>query len=185
VNISVKLSALAAQIHPTDPEGAFQQIASRLRPLLLAAKERGVFINFDMESTALKELTLDIFRRLLDEPALVDYPHAGIALQAYPKKFGARSGRLIGWAKSRNRRITIRPHQGRVLGLRNRDGGATELARASFLSKAETDANYERLARRMLENDQFISSAFGTHNVRSIAACMLPCGKAGAAAASL
>ena len=66
-NISVKISALYSQIHPADPETALAHLAARLRPLLRRAKERGVFINFDMESTALKDLTLDLFKRLLEE----------------------------------------------------------------------------------------------------------------------
>ena len=38
--------------------------------------------------------------------------------------------------------------------------------------KQETDAAYERLARRLLENSEVIDCAFGTHNVRTIAACL-------------
>src|SRR5262249_5003198 len=108
VNISVKLSALNPQIHPTDPEGAARGISKRLLPLLLAAKQRGVFINFDMESMALKDLTFELFMHILDEPKLVGYPHAGIALQAYLRHSDKDLERLIAWAKARNRRITIR-----------------------------------------------------------------------------
>ncbi len=57
VNVSIKLSALSSQIHPADPEGAIKAISNRLRPLLFAAKRGGVFINLDMESTALKAVT--------------------------------------------------------------------------------------------------------------------------------
>ena len=38
-----------------------------------------------------------------------------------------------------------------------------------WLKKAQSDANYERCARRMLEAHEWIYSAFGTHNVRSMA----------------
>ena len=66
----MKISALYSQIRPTDPETATECLSRRLRPLLLAAKERGVFINFDMESTTLKELTFELFKRLCDDAEL-------------------------------------------------------------------------------------------------------------------
>ncbi len=74
----------------------------------MAAKQRGVFINLDMESTALKDVTLEVFKRLLDEPGLRDYAHAGLAFQAYLRESERDLENLIDWAKARNRRITIR-----------------------------------------------------------------------------
>src|SRR5262249_54094778 len=50
LNISVKISALYSQIHPTDPDAAIEKISLRLRPLLRRAAALGAFINFDMES---------------------------------------------------------------------------------------------------------------------------------------
>ena len=38
-----------------------------------------------------------------------------------------------------------------------------------FLDKAETDANYERLSRMLLESHDVIDAAFGSHNLRSLA----------------
>src|SRR5581483_123824 len=179
VNISVKISALNPQIHPTDPDGAIERISDRLRPLLLAAKERGVFINFDMESTALKDLTFDLFKRLLDEPELKDYTHAGIVLQAYLRHADRDLEGLIEWAKARNRRITIRLIKGAYWDYETVLAQQREWPVPVFQHKAETDANYERLARRMMENERFINCAFGTHSVRSIAACMVMAKKLG------
>src|SRR5262249_9691481 len=47
LNLSVKLSALYSQVHPTDPETSAEAISGRLRPLLRRAKELGAFINLD------------------------------------------------------------------------------------------------------------------------------------------
>ncbi|MDB6111412.1 MAG: rocA1 [Pedosphaera sp.] len=173
VNISVKLSALYSRIHATDPEGAIKGIGDRLRPLLLAAKERGVFINFDMESMALKDLTIELFKRLLDEPELRDYPHFGLALQAYLRDSGTDLEGLISWAKSRGRRITIRLIKGAYWDYETVLAQQRGWPIPVFQQKAESDANYERLARRMLEEGQSVNCAFGTHSVRSIAACMV------------
>src|SRR5690606_28048030 len=38
-----------------------------------------------------------------------------------------------------------------------------------FSRKPETDANFEKLSLNLLENDDAVDAAFGTHNVRSIA----------------
>ena len=38
-----------------------------------------------------------------------------------------------------------------------------------FLDKAETDANYERFSRLLLEGHDVIDAAFGSHNLRSLA----------------
>src|SRR6266446_4563131 len=67
LNISVKISALYSQVHPTDPETAVEKISARLRPILRRAKELGAFINFDMESYALKDLTLRLFKSIFSE----------------------------------------------------------------------------------------------------------------------
>ncbi|MDB6123209.1 MAG: rocA1 [Pedosphaera sp.] len=179
VNISVKISALSSQIQATNPEGALIQISKRLKPLLLAAKERGVFINFDMESMALKELTLELFKRLLDEPELEDYEHVGIALQAYLRNSEEDLDGLIEWARARNRRITIRLIKGAYWDYETIMAQQRNWPAPVFERKAETDANYERLARKMLENEQWIHCAFGTHSVRSMAACMVMADKLG------
>jgi RHH-type proline utilization regulon transcriptional repressor/proline dehydrogenase/delta 1-pyrroline-5-carboxylate dehydrogenase len=173
VNISVKLSALNSQIHPADPETAIQKISARLRPLLHAARQHGVFINLDMESHALKDVTFEVFQRLLDEPEFRDYPHFGVAFQAYLRAAESDFEQLLDWAKTRQRRITIRLIKGAYWDYETVMAGQRGWPSPVFAHKSETDANYEKLARRMLENPQFIQCAFGTHNVRSIAACMV------------
>ena len=169
VNVSVKISALYSQIHPADPEGAIWHLKERLRPLFRRAKELGVFINLDMENYGLKNLTLSLFESLLDEPEFVDYHDAGIVIQAYLRDSPADIERLIAWAQARDRRITIRLVKGAYWDYE------TVMARQRgwpipvWLKKPQSDANYERLSRRMLEAHEHIYSAFGTHNVRSMA----------------
>ena len=111
VNISVKLSALYSQIHPADP-GKRQSTGFRgtsSSPFFVGEpNRRGVFINLDMESTALKDVTFEVFKRVLDEPEFRDSPHVGIALQAYLRDSEHDLETLIAWAKARKRRIVIR-----------------------------------------------------------------------------
>ena len=173
VNVSIKLSALYSQIDPTDPEGAIQQLSARLRPLLAEAKELNVFLNFDMEHYGLKDLTLELFKRLLSEPAFKDYRFAGLALQAYLKDAEQDLESLIQWANTRGVPMTIRLIKGAYWDYETVKARQRGWPVPVFEHKAETDANYEKLARRMMKNEALIRCAFGTHSVRSIAACMV------------
>src|SRR5262249_57610644 len=82
VNVSVKLSALYSQFDPIDPEGTSRAVCRRLRPILALARRTGAFVNFDMEQYSYKDVTLKIFREILNESEFRDWPHVGIALQA-------------------------------------------------------------------------------------------------------
>src|SRR5262245_10114448 len=67
VNVSVKLSSLYSQFDPIDPEGTSRAVRVRLRPILQAARQHHAFVNFDMEQHSYKDLTLRIFREVLEE----------------------------------------------------------------------------------------------------------------------
>jgi RHH-type proline utilization regulon transcriptional repressor/proline dehydrogenase/delta 1-pyrroline-5-carboxylate dehydrogenase len=132
-----------------------------------------------MESTALKPVTFELFKRLLEEPELRDYSHAGIAVQAYLRDGESDLEQLIGWAKSRGRRITVRLIKGAYWDYETVLAQQRGWPVPVFQQKPESDANFERMAKRMLENADCIDCAFGTHNVRSIAACMIMAEKQG------
>jgi RHH-type proline utilization regulon transcriptional repressor/proline dehydrogenase/delta 1-pyrroline-5-carboxylate dehydrogenase len=86
---------------------------------------------------------------------------------------------LIEWARSRNRRIGVRLVKGAYW-----DSEITWARQKGwpipvFLNKAETDANYERLGRVLLENHDVIDAAFGSHNIRSLAHAIVTASQAG------
>src|ERR1700745_3391014 len=83
VNLSVKISALYSQINPADPADAIAHLAPKLRPLLRRAQDVGAFINFDMESYAHKNTTLELFKTIFTEEEFKNWSHAGIVIQAY------------------------------------------------------------------------------------------------------
>src|SRR5256886_9892077 len=82
VNLSVKISALYSQMNPADPADAIAHLAPKLRPILRRAKELGAFVNFDMESFAHKNTTLELFKTILTEDEFKAWPHVGIVIQA-------------------------------------------------------------------------------------------------------
>ena len=168
VNLSVKLSALCARFDPLDPNTEVS-VGERLRELFREAGGLGAAITVDMEHYAFKELTLEIFRAVLEEEEFRQQPRAAIALQAYLRDAEHDVRELIRWARRRQRRIGVRLVKGAYWD--------SEIAWAKqknwpipvYLDKAETDANYEKLSRLLLENYDVVDAAFGSHNLRSLA----------------
>ena len=168
VNLSVKLSSLCARFDPLDP-ATESVVSERLRALFREAGRLGAAVTVDMEQYAFKDLTLAIFRGVLEEQEFRRAPAVAIALQAYLKDAEKDVGELIRWARRRKRRIGVRLVKGAYWD--------SEIAWAKqknwpipvFLEKAETDANYERLSCLLLEGHDIIDAAFGSHNLRSLA----------------
>ena len=169
LNLSVKISALYSQIQATDPETAVEVISQRLRPILRRAIETGALINFDMESYAVKNLTLRLFKSIFSESEFENAPACGIALQAYLRDAEADLNDLITWARSQNRRITVRLVKGAYWDYETVIAEQKGWPVPVFAHKAETDANFEKLSVILLEHNSVLDAAFGTHNIRSIA----------------
>jgi RHH-type proline utilization regulon transcriptional repressor/proline dehydrogenase/delta 1-pyrroline-5-carboxylate dehydrogenase len=172
LNISVKLSSIYSRIGPMNYEDSVRQLMERLRPILREARQSGGFINLDMEMYSLKNITLDVFTGLLEEPEFRGWNNAGIALQAYLKETGEDLRRLIAWAKSNNRRITVRLVKGAYWEYENIIAMQNGWPIPVFTEKTHTDWNFEQLSEIMLQNSECVTSAFGSHNVRSLAAAM-------------
>src|SRR5262249_52748195 len=108
VNVSVKLSSLYSQFDPIDPEGTSRVVRDRLRPILRAARRHGAFVNVDMEQFAYKEVTLRIFREILEEEEFRNWPEVGIALQAYLSDCSSDVEALARWVEQRGTPIWVR-----------------------------------------------------------------------------
>ncbi len=183
LNLSVKISALTPDVHPADPEHSIAALKKRLRLILRRAREAGAFINFDMESYKLKDLTIALFKSILEEEEFAEISNSksampsppatvGIALQAYLRDCERDLRALVDWARMRGQRIGVRLVKGAywdhetVLALQR--GWPIPV----WSHKAETDANFEKLSAYLLENLAVVSPAFATHNVRSCAFAM-------------
>src|SRR5213595_1917608 len=169
VNVSVKISALYSQMNPADPEAAIAHLAPKLRPILRRARELGAFINFDMESYAHKNTTLQLFRTLFMEEEFREWPHVGIVIQAYLRDAEKDLRELIEWGRMRGTRFTVRLVKGAYWDYEKIKAAQNGWRVPVWLQKPESDANFEICTRIMLENESIVTSAFGSHNVRSIA----------------
>jgi RHH-type proline utilization regulon transcriptional repressor/proline dehydrogenase/delta 1-pyrroline-5-carboxylate dehydrogenase len=168
LNLSVKLSSLCARFDPLDPETE-SAVRQRVRSILREAGRLGAAVTIDMEQYAFKPLTFQIFRALLEEEEFGATPPVALAVQAYLRDTGSDLGDLIDWAKQRGRRIGIRLVKGAYWDSEVAWAQQKNWPVPVFLDKAETDANFERLSRLLLENNDIVDAAFGSHNLRSLA----------------
>ncbi|PYJ52238.1 MAG: L-glutamate gamma-semialdehyde dehydrogenase [Verrucomicrobia bacterium] len=169
VNLSVKISALYSQMNPADPADAIAHLAPKLRPILSRARELGAFINFDMESYAHKNITLELFKTIFTEAEFKDWPHAGIVIQAYLRDAETDLRSLIDWGRARGTRFTVRLVKGAYWDYETIKSRQNGWNCPVYFQKPESDVNFEALSRVLLENESIVTAAFGSHNVRSIA----------------
>ncbi len=169
LNLSVKISALTPDVHPADPEHSIAALKQRLRPILRRAREVGAFINFDMESYKLKDLTLALFKSILEEDEFRTQPAIGIALQAYLRDCERDLRELIAWARKQPRPIGVRLVKGAYWDYETVLAQQRDWPIPVWSKKPESDANFEKLSVLLLENADLIAPAFATHNVRSVA----------------
>ncbi len=169
VNVSLKLSALYSQFRPIDPGGTAEAVKRRLRPLLRAAREHDAYVHVDMEQYAYKDLTLDIFKQVLEEDEFRDMRDVGIVIQAYLPEAERDAASLCEWARRRGTPIWVRLVKGAYWDYE------TVVARAHgwpvpvYQRKWQSDESFERLTVFLMENHQFLRPALGSHNLRSLA----------------
>jgi RHH-type transcriptional regulator, proline utilization regulon repressor / proline dehydrogenase / delta 1-pyrroline-5-carboxylate dehydrogenase len=172
-NISLKISAMDPQLDEIDPDGCVERLLRRIRPLFLRAKEKGVFLNVDMEQWSLHGITLKLFEALVTDPALRDYPHIGIVVQAYLRSATQNVERLLSLARSRGTPITVRLVKGAYWDYEVVHARQHGYPCPVFTNKATTDANYEALTKTLLEHIDDLQPAFGSHNLRSLSHAMV------------
>jgi RHH-type proline utilization regulon transcriptional repressor/proline dehydrogenase/delta 1-pyrroline-5-carboxylate dehydrogenase len=179
VNVSVKVSSLYSQFDPIDPLNSINAVKEKLRPIFRRAKELGVFINLDMESYFHKDLTLKLFKNLMEEPEFQNHNNVGIVIQAYLRDSENDLDQLIEWAKKRSGRITVRLVKGAYWDYETVLAEQRGWPVPVYTKKYETDACFERLSTKLLDHDQYIKSAFGSHNIRSISHALVHAEKIG------
>jgi len=167
-NISLKLSAMDHRLDPADADGGVERLLIRVRPLLVRAKQLGAFINFDLEQWNLHEITYRLFERIALDPEFVAWPHLGIVIQAYLKEANYDLDRLLALSQKRGTPLTVRLVKGAYWDYEVIQSGLHGHPCPVFQRKGQTDANYERLIHRLLENRARIHAAFGTHNLRTL-----------------
>jgi RHH-type proline utilization regulon transcriptional repressor/proline dehydrogenase/delta 1-pyrroline-5-carboxylate dehydrogenase len=170
-NLSVKVSSLTAMIRPQAPERGLADAATRLRPLLTRARDRGAHLHVDMESLDALETTLELVLAVLDEPDFREGPSAGLVVQAYLRDSPAIVERVLAWAARTSRRppLTVRLVKGAYWDHEVAEAGQHGWAAPVFTDKATSDRTFEALTRRLLDARPLVRVAIASHNLRSIA----------------
>ena len=147
--VSVKISALCADLDVLAFDAEVDRIAERLRTVYRAAASATptVFVNLDMEEYRDLHLTVEAFLRVLGEPAFTPLA-AGIVLQAYLPDTHAALDRIVAWATARHGRgggrIRVRLVKGANLAMEAVDAELEGWVPAPYATKAEVDASYKR-----------------------------------------
>ena len=169
VNVSVKLSSLYSQADPMDFKNSVSHLKEKLRPIFTLAKSKSAFIYLDMENYELKDLTISVFKELLDEKEFKDWRDAGIVLQAYLTDTESDLSGLIEWVKIRKTPVTVRLVKGAYWDYETILSKQKHWKCPVFQNKFETDANFEKLSKILIDNYPYIYTAVASHNIRSIA----------------
>ena len=172
VQVSIKPTALATRYGPLTRADGLASAKERLRPLLAECAAQGVFVWFDMEHYDAKDLTLQLFRDLLDEPELAALD-AGCVIQAYTRDSRDDLADLCAWSSARvrggGRPVGVRLVKGAYWDAETIEAAAAGWPSPLFSEKAQTDANYERLTQILHQHHGSVRAAFGSHNLRSLA----------------
>ena len=169
VNVSIKLSALYSQFRPVDPVGTAEGVKARLRDILRAARTHDAYVHVDMEHYEFKDLTIEIFKQVLMVKEFRDFPDAGIVIQAYLPDAESDLRDLLKWTKKRGTPIWIRLVKGAYWDYETVVAQANGWPIPVYQQKWQSDDNFERQTRFLMENYQWLRPALASHNLRSLA----------------
>ena len=141
-NVSIKLTQFGLEL---DPELTYKNA----RTIVADAARRGNFVRVDMESSAVTQVTIDIFKRLRAEFGLND---VGIVLQSCLRRTLDDAGDLV--------KLPAR--------IRICKGAYLEPPEVAFPDKKDTDENYIHVMQLLLSSG--IYHGIATHDPKMIAA---------------
>ncbi len=177
--VSVKVSAVAPSLSLLDEDGSVERASAPLRRLYraaLAAPHRPL-VNLDMEEHRDLDLTVAVFRRILDEPEF-ERADAGIALQAYLPDTHAVLDELLDWSARRFERtgaaIRVRLVKGANLAVERVEAELHGWPPAPYPAKADTDASYLLLLDELLRPQHTRHTRVGvaSHNLFDVGAAL-------------
>ena len=169
-HLSIKLSALTADLRADAPERGVAGARDRLHELLRAARELGAHVHVDMESLDHRATVTQSVFDVLDADEFQDGPSVGLVLQAYLRDSGDQLTQILDWAGSRRRRppLLVRLVKGAYWDYERVEAAQAGWAPPVYLDRADCDRNFERLTRRLLDAHPAVRSAIASHNLRSV-----------------
>jgi RHH-type proline utilization regulon transcriptional repressor/proline dehydrogenase/delta 1-pyrroline-5-carboxylate dehydrogenase len=172
VDISIKPSSLYSQMHGAGFDAIVVSARERLRRVFRKAREIGAHVTLDMEYYDLKNITLALYRSLLEEKEFRGYPHTGLVFQSYLRDCEEDLRELVSWAESKEQMLTLRLVKGAYWEAESVFAPQRNWPYPVYMNKYESDASFERAARFILENHRWLKLACASQNLRSVACVM-------------
>ena len=182
--ISVKISTIYSQISSLAFEHTVDVLVDRLAQLYRTAAAHTYkridgtavpkFVNLDMEEYRDLEITVEAFKRTLDQDEFKDHS-AGIVLQAYlPDAFEIQQ-QLTQWAQRRvvdgGSPIKLRIVKGANMEMEQVEASISNWPLAPYDNKLEVDANYKRMVIYGMQPDHIraVNLGIASHNLFELA----------------
>ena len=168
--VSVKLSAVVAQIITIDFENSVKRVSEKMRILYREAIANNTFINLDMEEYRDLPMTVAAFKSVLAEAEFAKM-NAGIVIQAYLPESHHFFADLVEFSKKRyaetGSHIKIRLVKGANLAMENAEAELHGWTAAPYKSKSDVDASYARLIDCALrpEHAKAVRIGIASHNL--------------------
>ncbi len=174
--LSVKLSGIFSQTSLLAFEETLETLALRLRAIYEKASgaRPQKLVYLDMEAYRDLDLTVELFTRLLSEPALLRL-RAGIVLQAYLPDSHAVQKRLVAWARERKAAggapIRVRLVKGANLAMERVESSLRGWPVPVLPTKAAVDAHFKHMLRFACQPEAIdaVHVGVGSHNVFDVA----------------
>lgn len=175
--VSLKVSAVTGPHNAWGYEQVVKHAVQQLLPLYQYAAQapQAKFINLDMEEYRDLNLTIDVFKQILDRDELL-HLEAGIVLQAYLPDTLLKMQDLQQWAAARRARggagIKVRVVKGANLAMERVDALLHGWNLTTWESKQATDANYLRILDWAMQPERIANVRLGVagHNLFTVAA---------------
>ena len=166
--ISVKLTALYSQCSSLNFDRSVAVLSERLAKIARKAREINALIYVDAEDTSNNPIISQTFKNVFGSQEFRDYPYPGLVLQAYAKESEETLDDLIKFSEHRGNPIAIRLVKGAYWDyetvISNQHGWESPL----YSKKESSDANFEKLTRKLMDNHKLCLPAIGSHNIRSL-----------------
>ena len=167
LQVSLKLSSLAAHFSPVDAEGSIARVRPGLQAIAEAAAHAGIGLTVDMEQYALRGLVWEAFRRTFARgERLGSWTDAGIVLQGYLRDSHEQAEAVLAFAESRGTPFQVRLVKGAYWDFETIVAKASRWEPPVFTEKAATDARFETLTERLV-GVTGVRLAVASHNARA------------------
>ncbi|WP_290872958.1 bifunctional proline dehydrogenase/L-glutamate gamma-semialdehyde dehydrogenase PutA [Aquabacterium sp.] len=169
--VSIKLSALHPRYEVAQRERVMSELFARVRDLASLARSLDVGITIDAEEADRLELSLQLFEKLMRDPAIAGWGQFGLVVQAYSKRCLPVLMWLTALGKSLGAQIPLRLVKGaywdsEIKG--SQQAGLNDYP--VFTRKEGTDTSYLACARFLLSEHtrDVIRPQFATHNAHTV-----------------